>query len=180
MRKEDAIFLAQLCKREAAEARAKAASEEAARRKEAASRKSIAEGRALQEGLLKTALGEQVLTVLGRVTIAMPGMALEYLSYELLPLIFVDNLTFGEYRWYIDRRFKFMPRDIQRSYRAISGKTLRKIYEHLLTLHSEAAKYPERFPGWAAIRGEHSIPLSKKVKVVKTWLGEGGVVWTTK
>jgi hypothetical protein len=120
------------------------------------------------------------LTVLGRMQIALPGMALEVLSYELLPLTFVDDLAYGEFRWYVSRRFEHTPREVRRSFQAISNKQLRKIYEHIRALHATVAKNPEAYPGWAAIRGETAIPLAKKVKTIKSWLGEGGVVWTTK
>lgn len=189
MRKEDVAFLTQLCQKEAAEAKL-----EAARNRQRVinetnatkAKQSLSEGRKLQKELLKAALAEQVLpqlTILGRVTWNAPGAALAWLNYELLPLIFVDDLSYGEYRWYISQRLSHSPREVQRSFKALSSKRIRGMYEGIKSLHKEAAANPELYPGWMSIRAE-KLPFSQRIKGVKkltaTWLGEGSVIFTSK
>lgn len=189
MRKEDMTFLAQLCQKEAEEAKLQAARERQRVINEANAAKakaSISAGRTLQKQLLAAALKEQVLpqlTVVGRVTWNAPGPAVAYLNYELLPLVFIDDLSYGEFRWYISRRLEHAPRDIKRSFQSITGKRLRRMFEGVLVLHREAATHPEDYPGWMSIRAER-LPFSQRVKqaknLTKSWLGDGMVIYTTK
>lgn len=119
------------------------------------------------------------LSILGKMTIALKGEALALLEYEILPLVFVDDLSYGTYRWYVSQRFSHTPRETQRSFKALTGKDLRNIYNIVRSKHADACKHPEMFPGWATIRAEQ-IPVARKIKAIKSWLGDLEFAYSTK
>jgi len=187
MRTEDILFLEELAKKEAAEAKLQAVQAQVRNQQEAARARrkaALVEGRKLQEQMSREALSGIQITVnklLKKLSDESVGLAKAWLNYELLPCLFTDSLSYGQFRWFVDTRIKHAPREVQKSFRAMTTKDLRNTYEGLWSLRKDAQNHPEDYPGWMVVRAE-KLPFNQQVKrtrkLVKTWLGEGSVIYT--